>query len=318
MPEARPASTDAPEVRDPVTTDEVTTDEVTTDEVATDEVTTDEVATDEVTTEADGDMTPRAEDVAAMAPEPALEPTPEAVPPYAEPAGRRSSLGELLRRVFAVAFGVAQALLLFRVAILALNPVTDNPLALLVLAAAAVVEAPFRGMFPVDQVTVGLSGVIDVTAFVAVLGWTLLQGLLLAMTQSLRTAGPLAHTGFADTTRRLVVRVAGIIQALLVLRIGVALAGADPAYALTQGLDLITRPIVAPFMGAFPAQQSLALGSQVDLAAIAALVAVTVAEAVLMAVLGLVSDQRPAAELVPQVTRAEPATDLGHAHAPGA
>jgi hypothetical protein len=67
-----------------------------------------------------------------------------------------------------------------RLVLLALDADTANPLVRLVVGASGALEAPVRGMFRVDQLAAGPGSVIDVTALVALLGWTLAQGLLLA------------------------------------------------------------------------------------------------------------------------------------------
>lgn len=101
----------------------------------------------------------------------------------AEAHGISTALGAaitLMRRLVALAFGIVQAALLMRVLLLALDANGANPLARLVLDVSAVFEAPARGMFRVDQIATGSGSIVDVTALVAVVGWTLAQGLLLA------------------------------------------------------------------------------------------------------------------------------------------
>jgi len=93
----------------------------------------------------------------------------------------RRAAALLLRRTLALAFGVVQVLLLLRIALLALAADPDNTLVRLTLQTSAGLEAPFSNIFRVNTIAAGAGSVIDVTALVAVLGWTLLQGLLLAV-----------------------------------------------------------------------------------------------------------------------------------------
>jgi hypothetical protein len=86
----------------------------------------------------------------------------------------------LLRRALALAFGVVQVLLVLRLALLAFGA-GNNALVRLALQASATLESPFSNMFRVNQIPTGAGSFVDVTALVALLGWTLLQGFLLAV-----------------------------------------------------------------------------------------------------------------------------------------
>ena len=78
-------------------------------------------------------------------------------------------------------FGILQAALILRIVLLLLvaNPGNDLVAALLTVTDPFV--EPFRGMFSLDRVTADQGSVLDVAAIVALIGWTLVEMLLLAL-----------------------------------------------------------------------------------------------------------------------------------------
>lgn len=83
-------------------------------------------------------------------------------------------------RVIGFFFGVLQALLILRIVLLLLIANPGNDIVALILSATDPFVEPFRGMFALDRITADVGSVFDVAALVALIGWTLIEGLLLA------------------------------------------------------------------------------------------------------------------------------------------
>jgi YggT family protein len=88
--------------------------------------------------------------------------------------------GEVIRRFVMLLFGVLQALLIIRIVLLLLIANTGNDVVSFILAATDPFVEPFRGMFQLDQVRAGQSK-LDVAAIVALVGWTLIEALVVAL-----------------------------------------------------------------------------------------------------------------------------------------
>ncbi len=91
------------------------------------------------------------------------------------------SAGDVVRRVVAIAFGILQALLILRIILLLLVANRDNDIVQAILSATDPFVEPFRGMFSLDRVSAQNGSVLDVAAVVALVGWTLIEALLLAI-----------------------------------------------------------------------------------------------------------------------------------------
>jgi len=113
------------------------------------------------------------------------------VTPAAYEAAVAPSPGTVIRRVVFLLFGILQALLILRVVLLALGANEGNEIVSLVMGLSDPFVAPFVGMFDIDTVSSGESQ-LDVAALVALIGWTLLEALVLAI------------VGLADRRRRVV------------------------------------------------------------------------------------------------------------------
>lgn len=83
-------------------------------------------------------------------------------------------------RVIGFFFGVLQALLILRIVLLLLVANPGNDVVALILTLSDPFVEPFRGMFALDRVTADMGSVFDVAALVALIGWTLVEGLILA------------------------------------------------------------------------------------------------------------------------------------------
>ena len=90
------------------------------------------------------------------------------------------SAGEVIRRFVILLFGILQALLIIRIILLVLVANTGNDVVSFILAATDPFVEPFRGMFKLDQVRAGQSK-LDIAALVALVGWTLIEALVVAL-----------------------------------------------------------------------------------------------------------------------------------------
>ena len=82
-------------------------------------------------------------------------------------------------RIVTFAFGILQALLILRIILLVLVANPGNDIVSLILNATNPFVEPFRGMFSLDRATAARS-VFDIAALVALIGWTLLEAVVLA------------------------------------------------------------------------------------------------------------------------------------------
>ena len=95
-----------------------------------------------------------------------------------------------------------------------------------------------------------------------------------------------------DTIRRLVFLVFGVLQALIILRFLLLLFGANEGNDVVAFVITVTNPFVEPFRGMFDLDEvSGASGSVLDVAALIALVAWTLVEALVLGIVGL-ADRR--------------------------
>ena len=78
-------------------------------------------------------------------------------------------------------FGVLQVALILRVILLLLVANTGNDVVQLILNLTDPFVEPFRGMFQLDRVTADQGSTLDIAAIVALVGWTLVELLVLAL-----------------------------------------------------------------------------------------------------------------------------------------
>jgi len=88
--------------------------------------------------------------------------------------------GELARRIIVVVFGIIQALLVLRVVLLLLDANRSNDVVKFIYDLSLIFVAPFQGMLNSDALKSGGS-VLDIAAILAIVGWTVLEFLLLAL-----------------------------------------------------------------------------------------------------------------------------------------
>jgi len=94
------------------------------------------------------------------------------------PAG--PSGASMAARVVTFLFGILQVALILRIILLLLVANPGNDVVSLILAITDPFVEPFRGMFALDRVTADQGSVLDVAAIVALIGWTLVEALILA------------------------------------------------------------------------------------------------------------------------------------------
>src|SRR5262245_43108522 len=86
--------------------------------------------------------------------------------------------GEVFRRVIVLIFGVIQILIGLRIVLLLLDAREANSIVAFILNLSQLFVAPFEGIFRTNALTTGGS-VLDVAAVVALVGWTVLEVILL-------------------------------------------------------------------------------------------------------------------------------------------
>ncbi len=122
--------------------------------------------------------------------------------PYAEPAGDRVIVEhravpveptivetrtlrtgpvDTIRRIVLLLFGVLQAMLILRILLLLLNANEGNDIVAFIVGVTDPFVEPFRGMFRLDRVNGSSGSVLDVAAVVALVAWTLIEALVLAI-----------------------------------------------------------------------------------------------------------------------------------------
>lgn len=89
--------------------------------------------------------------------------------------------GEVLRRIVTLAFGVLQAAIVLRIILLLLVANPGNDVVGFILGITDPFVEPFRGMFQLDRVTADQGSTLDVAAIVALVAWTLIEVLVIAM-----------------------------------------------------------------------------------------------------------------------------------------
>jgi uncharacterized protein YggT (Ycf19 family) len=85
------------------------------------------------------------------------------------------------RRVISLLFGILAVLIALRILLLLLVANESNAIVDFVYGVTEPFVAPFRGIFAIDRVSPGGGSVFDVGALVALVGWTLIYLLLMAI-----------------------------------------------------------------------------------------------------------------------------------------
>ncbi len=86
----------------------------------------------------------------------------------------------VVRRLVVLVFGLLQLLILLRIVLLLVDAVRSNPLVAWILDTSRLFVAPFVGILRTNALSSGGS-VLDVSAIVALIGWTILEMVVLAI-----------------------------------------------------------------------------------------------------------------------------------------
>jgi hypothetical protein len=87
--------------------------------------------------------------------------------------------GEIASRIVIFVFGIIQALIIARIVLLLVDAREGNDLVAFILDASQVFVAPFEGILRTNALTAGGS-MLDVAAVVALIGWTIIEAIVLA------------------------------------------------------------------------------------------------------------------------------------------
>ena len=96
-----------------------------------------------------------------------------------ESVRRTPSGAEVARRIVVFAFGIVQVLILLRIVLLAVGANEDSALVSAIYDISGLFVAPFETVLGTETLRNGGS-VLDVAAFVALIGWTLLELIIVA------------------------------------------------------------------------------------------------------------------------------------------
>ncbi len=92
---------------------------------------------------------------------------------------RTPSGGEMAGRIVVLLFGIVQSFIIARIVLLLLDAREGNDLVAFILNTSQIFVGPFEGILRTDALASGGS-VFDVTAVLALVGWTILEALILA------------------------------------------------------------------------------------------------------------------------------------------
>ena len=92
---------------------------------------------------------------------------------------RTPSGGEIAGRVVVLLFGIVQVFIILRIVLLLLDAREGNDLVSFILNTSQIFVAPFNGMLNIDNLKSGGS-VFDIAAVLALIGWSVLESLILA------------------------------------------------------------------------------------------------------------------------------------------
>jgi hypothetical protein len=92
---------------------------------------------------------------------------------------RTPSGSDVLGRIVILIFGIIQAFIILRIILLLLNAREGNDLVAFILNTSQIFVGPFEGMLHTNALTAGGS-LLDIAAILALIGWTILEALILA------------------------------------------------------------------------------------------------------------------------------------------
>jgi YggT family protein len=93
----------------------------------------------------------------------------------------------MVERLIIWIFGVVQLLIILRIVLLLFAAREGNPLVNLIYTLTDLLVAPFRGIFGINEIAAGQTA-LDVAALVALVGWTILELVILGLVRIFRPA----------------------------------------------------------------------------------------------------------------------------------
>jgi uncharacterized protein YggT (Ycf19 family) len=106
---------------------------------------------------------------------------PSSVDPSAPEVAGRPAGWVMAIRILSLAFGILQTALALRILLLLLGADRSNWVVSAILGLTGPFVEPFRGMFRLDHIGAGSASILDVSAIAAIVGWTLIEMLILAI-----------------------------------------------------------------------------------------------------------------------------------------
>jgi uncharacterized protein YggT (Ycf19 family) len=93
----------------------------------------------------------------------------------------------MIERLLVWIFGLVQLLILLRIVLLLVAARDANPIVSFVYDVSDLLVAPFRGILGINQIAAGQTA-LDVAAIVAIVGWTVLELVILGLVRIFRPA----------------------------------------------------------------------------------------------------------------------------------
>jgi len=93
----------------------------------------------------------------------------------------------ILERLIIWIFGIVQLLIVLRIVLLLFAAREGNPIVGFVYSITDLLVAPFRGIFGINEIAAGATA-LDVAALVALIGWTILELVILGLVRIFRPA----------------------------------------------------------------------------------------------------------------------------------
>ena len=93
----------------------------------------------------------------------------------------------MVERLIVWIFGIVQLLIILRIILLLFAARDANPIVSFVYSITDLLVAPFRGIFGINEIAAGATA-LDVAALVALIGWTILEFVILGLVRIFRPA----------------------------------------------------------------------------------------------------------------------------------
>jgi uncharacterized protein YggT (Ycf19 family) len=93
----------------------------------------------------------------------------------------------MIERLIIWIFGIVQLLIILRIVLLLFAARDGNPIVSFVYSITDLLVAPFRGIFGINEIAAGATA-LDVAALVALIGWTILELVILGLVRIFRPA----------------------------------------------------------------------------------------------------------------------------------